>query len=244
MVLVIGLGNPGKNYEKTRHNVGFRLIDALVRQRGASDVSKQSFKGELYKDAQNLFLKPTTFMNLSGESALPVLTFYKPTRIMTIHDDLDLPFGAIRLKRGGGHGGHNGLKSLDKHIGTNYYRLRIGIGKPQEEMVVADYVLARFSQNEEYELDSKLLPHALLAINEFISMEDDKAWDRLVSRYTLSPKKAVKDSRNVCILTQEQESTRSTNVQNDTYLPKKSKDCAQDKNQVTPHCENGESKCR
>ncbi|WP_332445243.1 aminoacyl-tRNA hydrolase [Wolinella succinogenes] len=185
MVLVVGLGNPGKTYESTRHNIGFRVIDALLERRSALNATKSTFKGELHKEGENLFLKPTTYMNLSGESALPVSTFYKPEKILVIHDDLDLPFGAIRLKRGGGNGGHNGLKSLDKLLGNDYYRLRIGIGKPPLGWEVADYVLARFSQEEEQELKERLFPHAKEAIESFL--EGKMEWDRLVSRYSLKP---------------------------------------------------------
>lgn len=192
MVLVVGLGNPGKAYEATRHNVGFRLLDRLIAARSATNISKASFKGELYRAGEALFLKPATFMNLSGESALPVTSFYKPEKIIVAHDDLDLPFGAIRLKRGGGHGGHNGLKSLDKHLGNDYHRLRIGIGKPPKGWETADYVLAKFTSEEEEKLSSVLLPHAAEALEVFL--EGVMEWERIVSRYSLKPPKPAKES--------------------------------------------------
>jgi PTH1 family peptidyl-tRNA hydrolase len=150
MTLFVGLGNPGANYKQTRHNIGFQVIDRLVERFEAQDVSKNSFHGELYKAGQLLFLKPATFMNLSGKSVQAVLSFYKITldHIVVIHDDLDLPFGAIRFKKGGGNGGHNGLKSIDSMISKEYLRIRMGIAKPLHKSQVADYVLHEFTAKE------------------------------------------------------------------------------------------------
>ena len=155
MVLFVGLGNPGAAYENTRHNIGFKVIDRLVEHYGARDISKSSFHGVLYKANQLLFLKPTTYMNLSGKSVQSVQSFYKITleHIIVVHDDLDLPFGAVRFKRGGGHGGHNGLKSIDSMIGTEYLRVRMGIGKPAFKSQVSDYVLHDFASDEREKLD-------------------------------------------------------------------------------------------
>ena len=144
MTLIVGLGNPGTKYKNNRHNVGFMVIDKLVDDHCASDISKNSFLGELFKSSNLLFLKPTTFMNLSGESVRIVSDYFKPHDIIVVHDDLDLPFGTVRFKRGGGHGGHNGLKSIDAHIGDDYLRVRIGIGKPKHKTDVANYVLDDF----------------------------------------------------------------------------------------------------
>ena len=107
MILIVGLGNPGPEYSKTRHNVGFILIDRL-KNSNFTDVSSTKFQGELFKFQNLLFLKPTTFMNLSGRSVKAVADFYKPERIIVIHDDLDLNFGVVKFKKGGGNGGHNG----------------------------------------------------------------------------------------------------------------------------------------
>lgn len=150
MILFVGLGNPGSQYENTRHNIGFKVIDKLVDDSNARDISKTSFQGKLYRAANSLFLKPTTFMNLSGRSVQSVKHFFKVELedIIVIHDDIDLPFGAVRFKRGGGHGGHNGLKSLDMHITKEYLRVRIGVGKPTHKSQVSDYVLHDFSQDE------------------------------------------------------------------------------------------------
>jgi len=151
MTLFVGLGNPGSRYEETRHNIGFKVIDTLVDDLGARNISKNAFQGELYRVANTLFLKPTTFMNLSGKSVETVKQFFKIALedIIVIHDDIDLPFGAVRFKRGGGHGGHNGLRSLDAHIGKEYIRVRIGVGKPEYKSQVAEYVLHDFSEEEQ-----------------------------------------------------------------------------------------------
>ncbi|HSR74571.1 MAG TPA: aminoacyl-tRNA hydrolase [Sulfurovum sp.] len=164
MILFVGLGNPGSQYENTRHNIGFKVIDKLVDEFKARDISKTSFQGKLYRDANTLFLKPTTYMNLSGKSVQPVKHFFKVELedIIVIHDDIDLPFGAVRFKKGGGHGGHNGLRSLDAHITKEYLRVRVGVGKPVHKTEVADYVLHDFSDEEMSVLD-RLIAHVVRA---------------------------------------------------------------------------------
>jgi PTH1 family peptidyl-tRNA hydrolase len=156
MFLVVGLGNIGDRYKNTRHNIGFRVIDKLVDNSNAIDISKTSFFGKLYKSKQTLFLKPSTFMNLSGKSVSAVKNFYKLDieSIIVIHDDIDLPFSALRFKRGGGSGGHNGLKSIDSAIGKDYIRVRMGVGKPEHKGEVVSFVLSNFSEDEERILDS------------------------------------------------------------------------------------------
>lgn len=155
MTLFVGLGNPGSRYENNRHNIGFRVIDALIGHYKARNISKSSFHGELFKSNELLFLKPATFMNLSGKSLQPIKHFYKIELddIVVVHDDIDLPFGAVRFKKGGGNGGHNGLKSIDSMIGKEYIRMRLGIGKPTYKSQVADYVLQDFSPEESKWLD-------------------------------------------------------------------------------------------
>lgn len=148
-MLIVGLGNPGANYEKTRHNIGFMVIDELIRRFNPSKLSSSSFQGELYKFQNHFLLKPLTFMNLSGKSIGAVKKFYKIEDVVVIHDDLDLPFGTLRFKRGGGHGGHNGLKSADEYISKEYIRVRMGIGKPEHKGEVASYVLSDFSLQEQ-----------------------------------------------------------------------------------------------
>nr|MBL0721035.1 aminoacyl-tRNA hydrolase [Sulfurovaceae bacterium] len=155
MTLFVGLGNPEATYENNRHNIGFKVIDNLVNHFKAKDVSKKSFYGNLYKSDDILFLKPTTYMNLSGKSLIIVKNFYKIdiNNIIIIHDDLDLLFGALRFKKGGGNGGHNGLKSIDEVIGRDYIRVRMGIGKPEHRSEVANFVLSNFNDNQEEDLD-------------------------------------------------------------------------------------------
>ena len=149
MKLIVGLGNPGNKYKFNRHNVGFLAVDYLIDKLNASKLSSK-FKGDLFKSNEYLFLKPTTFMNLSGESVKLVKDFYKLDNedIIVIHDDIDLKLGALRFKRGGSSGGHNGLKSIDENIGNDYYRIRIGVGRPERKEEVVNYVLSDFSDEE------------------------------------------------------------------------------------------------
>jgi len=172
MTLFVGLGNPGPQYENTRHNIGFRVIDKLVDDFGAREISKTSFHGKLYRSSNALFLKPTTFMNLSGKSVQAVKQFFKVELedIIVIHDDIDLPFGAVRFKRGGGHGGHNGLKSLDASIGKAYLRVRVGVDKPEHKSQVAEYVLHDFSA-EESEHIRELIEHVAHAAKALVQEE-------------------------------------------------------------------------
>ena len=150
MHLIVGLGNPGEKYAKNRHNIGFMVVDRLIDRLSPIPQSKSSFKGELYKAGEILLLKPLTFMNLSGESVAAVKNFYKieNEHIIFIHDDFDLCLGAVRIKRGGSHGGHNGLKSIDAHIGADYIRVRFGIGRPEHKSQVISYVLSDFTPKE------------------------------------------------------------------------------------------------
>ena len=165
MKLIVGLGNIGKEYEKTRHNIGFIAIDEILKNQNYSTINKPAFKGEIYKSGNYLFLKPSTYMNLSGESVGAVKNFYKIDNddIIVIHDDLDLKLGALRFKKGGGHGGHNGLKSIDSHIGNSYHRIRIGIDRPEEKDKVIDFVLGKFN-DEELEKLSKTLENVKKAV--------------------------------------------------------------------------------
>ena len=182
MLLIVGLGNPTARYEKTRHNIGFRVIDKLISDFGARDISKNSFYGELYKSNQTLFLKPTTFMNLSGKSLIAVKNFFKVDLedIIVIHDDIDLPFSALRIKKGGGHGGHNGLKSVDQAIGKDYIRVRMGVGKPERRGQVVDFVLNNFSDEEEKIMD-KWIEYTANTVNEL----QHKTIEEVKSRYSL-----------------------------------------------------------
>lgn len=151
--LLIGLGNPGKDYSGNRHNIGFMAADEIASRYKFSAWSKK-FRGALAEgnigNEKVFLLKPQTFMNLSGESAAECARFYKIPleHIIALHDELDLPLGKLRVKLGGGNGGHNGLKSLDQYLGEDYWRVRIGIGHPGDKDLVSDYVLSDFSKAE------------------------------------------------------------------------------------------------
>ena len=165
MFLIAGLGNIGEKYELTRHNVGFMVIDSMTRNLTTSIINKSNFKADVQKSGYDLFVKPRTYMNLSGESIIAVKDYYKIEieNIIVIHDDLDLPFGTVKFKVGGSHGGHNGLKSLDAHIGKEYIRVRIGIGKPQDKQDVVNHVLSNFSKEELNKLED-IITHTSSAI--------------------------------------------------------------------------------
>lgn len=164
MKLVVGLGNPGPKYELTKHNVGFLAVDRLI-DRWKAVGPKTEAQAEIYTAAfggeRVVLVKPQTFMNLSGKSVGPLFGFYKvaPTDMVVIHDELDIDSMNIRIKTGGGPGGHNGLKSIDEYVGaanTGYHRVRIGIGRkapPGERRQVVDHVLSPYSDKELEELD-------------------------------------------------------------------------------------------
>jgi PTH1 family peptidyl-tRNA hydrolase len=155
MKMIIGLGNPGKQYEKTRHNVGFHVIDELFDHMRAPAMQSK-FNG-MYTvihrpEGKVMLVKPLTFMNLSGECIRPLMNYFDvdENNIVVIYDDLDLSPGSIRLRQKGSAGGHNGMKSLIAHLGTDKFnRIRIGVGRPVSGMKVSDYVLAPFSKDEE-----------------------------------------------------------------------------------------------
>lgn len=155
MCLVVGLGNPGLKYSSTRHNVGFMLLDGLSKNLGVKQVFNKSLNAGVFKHKNTTFIKPQTFMNLSGKAVLSALQQKKSEKIIVIHDDIDLGFGAVRYKYGGSSGGHNGLRSIDDTIGNGYFRVRIGIGR-SSTLDVSNYVLQKFSLEEKKELDSIL----------------------------------------------------------------------------------------
>lgn len=155
ITLIIGLGNPGEKYSKTRHNAGFWFMDALAGQTGATFKAETKFSGDVAKTTiagQSVWLlKPSTFMNRSGLAAHQISKFYKipPQQVLVVYDELDLPVGCARIKQSGGHGGHNGLRDLHAQISKDYLRIRLGIGHPGDSRKVSDYVLSRPSQNDE-----------------------------------------------------------------------------------------------
>lgn len=151
MLLVVGLGNPGSEYAGTRHNIGFMAVDTLVRRHNFSPW-KSRFGGEVAEGTiageKVVALKPSTFMNLSGQAVGTALRYLKITmgHLLVFHDELDLPPGKVRVKTGGGAGGHNGLKSIDAHVGRDYRRVRLGIGHPGDKNLVTGYVLGPFAK--------------------------------------------------------------------------------------------------
>lgn len=169
MYLVAGLGNPGAEYAKTRHNVGFMAVDEICGRYKFSPFKSKfdalAAEGQI-GDEKVLLLKPQTFMNLSGNAVVKAALFYKilPENIIVIHDDIDLALGQMKAKNGGGAGGHNGLKSIDSHITPNYNRIRIGIAHPLGKgPEVADYVLGNFSKTEQKIIEQcvQIVPEAI-----------------------------------------------------------------------------------
>lgn len=148
MTLIAGLGNPGARYANNRHNVGFMALELLIQSLGATLYDKSKFKGELYRKNDIFLLMPHTFMNLSGESVKSAQNYFKIPTLIVLHDDIDLAPSALRIKKDGGNGGHNGLKSIDKLCGSNYFRVRIGIGRPNDKNEVAEYCLSDFTPEE------------------------------------------------------------------------------------------------
>src|SRR5258708_4152640 len=154
--IIVGLGNPGPEHQVTRHNAGFWFVDLLARRHGGEFRDYRKYSGETAKISveghEVVLLKPTTYMNRSGLSIRQLSEFYKipPEEILVAHDELDLPVGTVRLKQGGGHGGHNGLRDTIAHIGEAFWRLRLGNGHPGNEPEVIDYVLARPPRPEQH----------------------------------------------------------------------------------------------
>ena len=161
MILLVGLGNPGAKYERNRHNVGFMAVDRIAADHGFTPW-RARFQGQVAEgrlgDTRTVLLKPGTFMNLSGQSVGEAMRYLKldPAQVLVLHDELDLAPSKVRLKLGGGHAGHNGLRSIHQHIGDAYRRLRIGIGHPGHKDRVAGYVLSDFAKAEEAGLDDLL----------------------------------------------------------------------------------------
>jgi peptidyl-tRNA hydrolase, PTH1 family len=161
MKLIAGLGNPGAKYARHRHNIGYMAVDRIAEDHGFSPWKKK-FQGQVSEGVLDgtkvLLLKPETFMNLSGQSVGEAMRFYNlsPDEVIVLQDELDLAPGKVRVKQGGGHAGHNGLRSLHEHVGPDYHRVRIGIGHPGHKDRVAGYVLHDFAKADEAWLDDVL----------------------------------------------------------------------------------------
>ena len=161
MKLIVGLGNPGSKYARNRHNIGFMAVDRIAGDHGFGPW-KAKFQGEIAEGRlggdKAILLKPATFMNLSGQSVGEAMRFYKlePADVIVFHDELDLAPAKVRVKQGGGHAGHNGLRSIHQHIGPDYARVRLGVGHPGRKELVAGYVLHDFAKADEEWLDDVL----------------------------------------------------------------------------------------
>jgi len=199
MWLVVGLGNPDREYAGHRHNVGFMVVDRLAAQCEA-DSWRNKFAGELargtLKDEDAWLLKPMTYMNLSGDSVQPCAAFFKipPNKLIVVHDELDLPFGTVRIKIGGGHGGHNGIRSVTERMGTpDYIRIRVGIGRPPPEFQgeVSSYVLSNFRLEQREKL-SIILKTATRSVIDIASRGVSAAMKRTNTR--LKPKKQASET--------------------------------------------------
>lgn len=159
MQVIVGLGNPGKKYDRNRHNVGFKAID-LIAKKNNFGPWRRKFQSKisegLIKSKKILLVKPETYMNNSGFAIKELFLFFKLNSddLVVVHDDLDLKVGKIKVKVGGGHGGHNGLRSIDQQISSEYLRLRIGIDRPVNKSQVANYVLSNFSEKDKYTIDN------------------------------------------------------------------------------------------
>ena len=182
--LIIGLGNPGKEYAQTRHNAGFWFVEQLADRYGITLKADPKFhgysgRGQIEGHDTRLLL-PTTFMNRSGQSVVPFAKFYQISTeaILIAHDELDMNPGVIRLKTGGGHGGHNGLRDIVPHIGANFHRLRIGIGHPGAKERVSGHVLGKAPSSEQALMDAAIA-HALSQVKMLVSGQVPQAMNHI-----------------------------------------------------------------
>ena len=182
--LIVGLGNPGEKHEQTRHNVGFWFVDTLARREGATFKQENKFKGEVAhfscQGEKIWLLKPQTYMNDSGESLRPFCDFYKipSEQVFVAHDEIDLPNGEVKIKWAGGHGGHNGLRSIFAHLSKNIWRLRLGVGHPGHKDQVVNYVLKRVNQHDRDEIENAIID-AMNVIDECVAGEMESAMKKL-----------------------------------------------------------------
>ncbi|MCL6249393.1 aminoacyl-tRNA hydrolase [Acinetobacter sp. ANC 4945] len=182
--LIVGLGNPGSEYAQTRHNAGFWFVERLAEQYGIQLKADPKYKGISGRgniEGQDVrLLLPTTFMNLSGQSVVPFAKFYQiaPEAMLIAHDELDMNPGVIRLKTGGGHGGHNGLRDIVPHIGPNFHRLRIGIGHPGSKERVSGHVLGKAPSSEQGLMDDAIA-YALSRTKLLVSGEIQQAMNQI-----------------------------------------------------------------
>lgn len=182
--LIVGLGNPGKNYEKTRHNIGFEIVKKYAKRNGSTFKEEVKFNGHIAQvctdDARIYLLMPTTYMNRSGQSVLKCKNYFKIdlSKILVIMDDANIPFGEMRIKTDSGSGGHHGLDDIEQHLTKNYARLRIGVGKKEEDL--ASFVLKKFNNNEQ-----KLLPDIIDRAIQGIDLWMEEGMDAAMNRINM-----------------------------------------------------------
>ncbi|WP_363322979.1 aminoacyl-tRNA hydrolase [uncultured Brachyspira sp.] len=197
--LIVGLGNPGEEYKNHRHNVGFILIDKIAENFNISfdnNKKKSLYSRAKDKNIEYILLKPQTFMNLSGESVIYISKFFniKPEDIIVIYDDMDIPFGTFKIKKGGSSGGHNGIKSLISHLKSDdFTRIRVGIGRPPSGKKVNDYVLSSFSKKEREELNTAIADDIIEAVK--ISLFESPIIAQ--NKYNKKIKSKSKDNKNM-----------------------------------------------
>ena len=187
MNLIVGVGNPGKNYENTRHNAGFMVVDEIAKMCGA-DISQKAHRALVTKAIFNgkkiILAKPQTFMNLSGESVRALFDYYKPEKLIVVYDDITLDVGGIRVRKSGSAGGHNGMKNIIQQLGTNEFeRVRVGVGEKPSKMDLADWVLSRFKPEEREDLDNAI-DNAVKAVELMLNDETDEAMNRFNKKVT------------------------------------------------------------
>jgi PTH1 family peptidyl-tRNA hydrolase len=184
MFLLVGLGNPGKQYSNNRHNVGFKVIDVIVDKFNLA-VAKDKFESNVFTGEilgqKIVAIKPNTFMNLSGQAVSSFVKFYKIplSEVIVIHDDIDLELGKVKVKIGGGAGGHNGLKSIDQAIGKDYLRVRIGVDHPGHKDLVSDFVLSNFERGQEQDTINELI-HSIANSFELLL---SKQYDSFIAQF-------------------------------------------------------------
>ncbi|WP_104732475.1 aminoacyl-tRNA hydrolase [Helicobacter salomonis] len=185
MRLICGLGNPTSEYAHTRHNVGFDVLDLLAHELHAEFRYTANYQSAFLVQYSCYLLKPTTYMNASGEALEMFLHYHDVRALVVVHDDLDLPLGALRFKQKGGHGGHNGLKSIEAHYPHPFYKVKIGIGRGVDAHT---HVLERFQSHEE-PLKQQVLAHTLEALCFYLESDD---FARMQNRFTLNPHKSLR----------------------------------------------------
>ncbi|MEK7819746.1 MAG: aminoacyl-tRNA hydrolase [Pseudomonadota bacterium] len=201
MRLIVGLGNPGPEYARNRHNVGFMAADAIVRRHRFSPW-RAKFAGEIAEGElageRVLVLKPMTYMNDSGSSAAAAARFFKVPvgDVIVLHDEIDLAPGKVRIKKGGGHAGHNGLRSIDDHMGSDFLRVRIGVGHPGDPDRVADYVLSDFSKAERDEWVETLI-EALAEQSPLLLRGDESGFMSKIALALQPPRAAQKEKKDI-----------------------------------------------